>query len=158
MTIREATETDIPVMEEFVAAYQDDFWARPFPPPSIADYVREGRLLVAERDGRVVGFALLEVSSLGLNFSELTNAFTVHLLEEDEDAHRALVVAAQRRYAEIGRSHCVALAEGEHLLAFEEAGFARVKDYACWTFHRDHMSDLEEYFAKLFGARGRRRA
>ena len=61
MTIREATEADIPVMEEFVAAYQDDFWARPFPPPSIADYVREGRLLVAELDGEVVGMAKGEI-------------------------------------------------------------------------------------------------
>jgi ribosomal protein S18 acetylase RimI-like enzyme len=61
VTIREATEADIPVMEEFVAAYQDDFWARPFPPPSIADYVREGRLLVAELDGQVVGMAKGEI-------------------------------------------------------------------------------------------------
>jgi [ribosomal protein S18]-alanine N-acetyltransferase len=57
VTIREATEADILVMEEFVAAYQDEFWARPFPPPSIADYVREGHLLVAELDGQVVGMA-----------------------------------------------------------------------------------------------------
>src|SRR6266508_2683819 len=59
--IREATEADLPVMEEFVAAYQDDFWARPFPPPSIGDYVREGRLLVAELDGQVVGMAKGEI-------------------------------------------------------------------------------------------------
>jgi ribosomal protein S18 acetylase RimI-like enzyme len=61
VTIREATEADLPVMEEFVAAYQDDFWARPFPPPSIGDYVREGRLLVAELDGQVVGMAKGEI-------------------------------------------------------------------------------------------------
>src|SRR6266545_1553896 len=59
--IREATEADLPVMEEFVAAYQDDFWARTFPPPSIGDYVREGRLLVAELDGQVVGMAKGEI-------------------------------------------------------------------------------------------------
>jgi ribosomal protein S18 acetylase RimI-like enzyme len=61
VTIREATEVDIPVMEELVAAYQDDFWARPFPPPSIGNYVREGRLLVAELDGQVVGMAKGEI-------------------------------------------------------------------------------------------------
>jgi GNAT superfamily N-acetyltransferase len=48
-------------MEEFVAAYQDDFWARPFPPPSIREYLREGRLLVAELDGQVVGMAKGEI-------------------------------------------------------------------------------------------------
>jgi GNAT superfamily N-acetyltransferase len=52
---------DVPVMEELVAAYQDDFWARPFPPPAIADYVREGRLLVAELDAQVVGMAKGEI-------------------------------------------------------------------------------------------------
>jgi ribosomal-protein-alanine N-acetyltransferase len=61
VTIREATEADIPVMEQLVAAYQDDFWARPFPPPSIPDYLREGRLLVAELDGQVVGMAKGEI-------------------------------------------------------------------------------------------------
>jgi len=61
VTIRDATEADIPAMEEFVAAYQDEFWARPFPPPSIADYVREGRLLVAELNGQVVGMAKGEI-------------------------------------------------------------------------------------------------
>ena len=61
MTIREATEADLPVMEELVAAYEDDFWARPFPPPAIRDYLREGRLLVAELDGQVVGMAKGEI-------------------------------------------------------------------------------------------------
>jgi len=61
VTIREATEADLPLMEEFVAAYQDDFWARPFPPPSIREYLREGRLLVAELDGQVVGMAKGEI-------------------------------------------------------------------------------------------------
>jgi hypothetical protein len=115
---------------------------------------RRRESLVAERGGRVRGFALLEISSLGLNFSELTNAFTVHLFEPDEDAHRALALAARRRYAEVGRPHCVALAEDEALRLFEAEGFVRVKDYACWTFHREHLVALEEYFATLFGAQG----
>ena len=58
MTIREATEADIPVMEELIAAYEDESWARPYPPPPLADsYLREGRILVAERDGQVIGMA-----------------------------------------------------------------------------------------------------
>jgi ribosomal protein S18 acetylase RimI-like enzyme len=62
VTIREATEADLPVMEELLAAYQDDFWARPYPPPAIPDsYLREGRLLVAELDGQVVGMAKGEI-------------------------------------------------------------------------------------------------
>jgi ribosomal protein S18 acetylase RimI-like enzyme len=58
VTIREATEADIPAMEELVAAYQDELWAAPFPPPPLPDsYLREGRILVAELDGEVVGMA-----------------------------------------------------------------------------------------------------
>jgi len=62
VTIREATEADIPVMEELVAAYEDDFWARPHPLPALPDtYLREGRLLVAELEGQVVGMAKGEI-------------------------------------------------------------------------------------------------
>ena len=58
MTIREATEADLPGLEEFVAAYLDEFWARPYPPPSDSlDYLREGRVLVAELDGEAIGVA-----------------------------------------------------------------------------------------------------
>lgn len=58
MTIREATEADFPVLEELIAAYQDEHWARPYTPPPLADsYLREGRIAVAEADGEVVGMA-----------------------------------------------------------------------------------------------------
>jgi hypothetical protein len=111
--------------------------------------------IVAERNGRITGFALLEISSLGLNFSELTNAFTVHLLEEDPETRLALIRTAKQRYAELGRSQCIALEEGDDLSAFEAEGFTKVKDYTCWTFHRDHTEGLEEYFITLFGSRRR---
>ena len=126
------------------------------------DYARFGILrkreaIVAERHGRAVGFALLEIASLGLNFSELTNAFTVHLLGDDREAQGVLVRAAKHRYGQLGRTHCVALEEGEQLGAFESAGFKKLKDYACWTFHRTHLEAMEEYFVSLFGSRRRSR-
>jgi hypothetical protein len=111
--------------------------------------------IVAERKSRVTGFALLDVSSLGMNFSELTNAFTVRLLEEDTESQRALIVAARQRYAALNRPQCIALEEGDDLSSFNAAGFVKVKDYTCWTFHRSHMAALEEYFITLFGARRR---
>lgn len=49
-------------MEELVAGYQDELWARPFPPPPLPEsYLREGRILVAELDGQVVGMAKGEI-------------------------------------------------------------------------------------------------
>jgi len=66
VTIREATEADFPALEELIAAYQDEHWSRPFPPPPLPDsYLREGRILVAEADGEVVGMAKGELQ-LGL--------------------------------------------------------------------------------------------
>jgi ribosomal protein S18 acetylase RimI-like enzyme len=56
--VREATEADFPALRELVAAYQDELWRRPFPPPTLPDeWLTEGRVLVAERDGRVAGMA-----------------------------------------------------------------------------------------------------
>ena len=58
MTIREATDADIPALEEMIASYQDELWARPYPPPPLPDsYLREGRILVAELEGELVGMA-----------------------------------------------------------------------------------------------------
>ena len=113
---------------------------------------REG--LVAERDGKPAGFALLEFSSRGMNFSELTNSFTVHLFEPDRDTQLALIQAAKLRYAAAGYTHCVALEDGDADV-FLAAGFSTSKDYACFTFHRQHLERMEEYFVALFGARKR---
>ena len=57
MTVREATEADLPILEELVLAYLDEHWARPYPPPPPGPYVREGRVVVAEANGEVVGMA-----------------------------------------------------------------------------------------------------
>ncbi len=58
MTTREPAEADFPVLEGLVAAYLDEHWTRPFPPPPVPDsYLREGRVVVAEADGEVVGLA-----------------------------------------------------------------------------------------------------
>jgi hypothetical protein len=117
---------------------------------------RRRELLVAERDGRSTGFAILEIASLGLNFSELTNAFTVYAAEEDPETRTALALAAKECYAGLGRHQCICLEEGADLAPFEAAGFVPVKDYACWTFHRDHFAAMEEYFVTLFTARRRK--
>ncbi len=62
MIVREATEADFSVLEELIAAYLDEHWARPYPPPPVPDsYLREGRVVVAEADGEVVGMAKGEV-------------------------------------------------------------------------------------------------
>jgi ribosomal protein S18 acetylase RimI-like enzyme len=57
MTVREATEADFPILEELVLAYLDEHWARPYPAPPPGPYLQDGRIIVAEADGEVVGMA-----------------------------------------------------------------------------------------------------
>lgn len=119
-----------------------------------AGLLRRRESIIAERNGRVTGFALLEIASLGMNFSELTNSFTVHLMDDtDDETRRALAEAAKKRYAEFGRTQCIALEDGENLSAYEAAGFSKVKDYTCWTFHREHLFGMEQFFRALFARR-----
>jgi ribosomal protein S18 acetylase RimI-like enzyme len=57
MNVREATQADLPALEELVAAYLDEHWARPYPAPPPAPYLREGHIVVAEADGEIIGLA-----------------------------------------------------------------------------------------------------
>jgi ribosomal protein S18 acetylase RimI-like enzyme len=57
VTIREATEADLPILEELVAEYLDEHWARPYPAPPPGPYLEQGRIVVAEADGAIVGMA-----------------------------------------------------------------------------------------------------
>lgn len=58
MIVREATEADFPAVRDLVAAYDDEFWRRPFPPQPLPDeWLTDGRLLIGERDGKVAGVA-----------------------------------------------------------------------------------------------------
>ncbi len=119
-----------------------------------AGLLRRRESIIAERNGHVTGFALLEIASLGMNFSELTNSFTVHLMDDtDDETRRELAEAAKQRYAEYGRTQCIALEDAENLSAYEAAGFSKVKDYTCWTFHREHLFGMEQFFRALFARR-----
>ena len=57
MTIREATDADRVELEELVGAYLDEHWARPYAPPPPGPYLDDGRIVVAEDDGEIVGVA-----------------------------------------------------------------------------------------------------
>lgn len=58
MNIRPATEADHTTVRALVERYDEEFWRRPFPPVPLPDeWLREGRLVVAEDGGEVVGVA-----------------------------------------------------------------------------------------------------
>ncbi|HEV8603068.1 MAG TPA: GNAT family N-acetyltransferase [Gaiellaceae bacterium] len=73
MTIREATEADLTVLRDLVEAYRDEFWALPVPPSPLSDlWLQEGRIVVADLDGQVVGMAKGELRS---GLGEITLAY-----------------------------------------------------------------------------------
>jgi hypothetical protein len=112
---------------------------------------RRREIIVAERGSSLEGFALLEISSPGLNLSELTNHFTVHLLNGDGNTRRALIAAARDRYRQLGRSVCVSLSEGNDFQDYEAMGLHKLKEYYCWTGHRSLLRAYSDYILRLFG-------
>jgi hypothetical protein len=44
VTVREATEADLPILEELVLAYLDEHWGRLYPPPPPGPYLQTGRI------------------------------------------------------------------------------------------------------------------
>lgn len=109
---------------------------------------RRREIIVAERRGKPVGFAMLEISSLGLNFSELTNTFRVYTLDDNRATHVALAGASRERFRELGFERCVALAQDD-AEAFAMSGFEQVKEYACWTWHRSQYQAFCEHVLRL---------
>jgi hypothetical protein len=106
---------------------------------------RRREILVAERNGQTTGFALLEISSPGLNLSELTSCFRVYMTRSDPQGRRALIAAARERYAQLGRASAVALAEPHELPSYQDMGMESTKRYASWTWHRSLYRHFFEY-------------
>jgi hypothetical protein len=115
--------------------------------------VRRREVMIAELRGRPVAFALLEVSSIGLNFSEITNTFRVYAFtpdaEQADDGRRALIGYASRRYAALGRRVALALAEPGDRSLFESSGFTSTKQYACWSWHRATYRAYYEHLERV---------
>ncbi|MEZ4270902.1 MAG: hypothetical protein R3C68_05565 [Myxococcota bacterium] len=110
---------------------------------------RRREVYVATHQGRIEAFALLEVSSVGLNFSELTNTFTVHRTGQHVDAIKGLILFAKKRYGELGRPLAIALCDDSELDFFVDAGFVKTKSYACWTWHRSLYPAFGEHVIRM---------
>jgi ribosomal protein S18 acetylase RimI-like enzyme len=56
--VRDATPRDLDSIQEFLQAYVDEFWERPYPRPEpSSDYLATGKVMVAEEAGEVIGMA-----------------------------------------------------------------------------------------------------
>jgi GNAT superfamily N-acetyltransferase len=142
MNIRLATDADRPPLEELVAAYLDEYWARPYPPPPPGPYLEQGHIVVAEVDGELVGMAKGELRD-GLGHVSL-----VYLAPEargqggGEDLVREL--AAYFREQDVAHvSLNVELPNDEALAYWRRLGFT--------DYRRSLLTDLDSLEQRLAG-------
>ena len=142
MNVREATQADLPALEELVAAYLDEHWARPYPAPPAGPYLREGHIVVADADGELVGMAKGELRD-GLGHVSL-----VYLKPEargrggGNDLVRDLVA----HFRDQGVAHVslnVELPNDEALAYWRRLGFT--------DYRRSLLTDLESLERRLTG-------
>jgi ribosomal protein S18 acetylase RimI-like enzyme len=143
VNVREATQADFPALEELVAAYLDEHWARPYPAPPPGPYLREGHIVLAEADGEIVGMAKGELRD-GLGHVSL-----VYLKPEargrggGDDLVRELVA----HFEEHGLDHVslnVELPNDEALAYWRRLGFTE--------YRRSLLTDRESLERRLTGA------
>ena len=146
MNIRTATEADHDTVRALVDSYNEEFWRRPFPVFPLPDeWLREGRLLVAELEGEVVGLARGELRH-GLGRVSL------------------VYVPANRRRSGIGTALLRELIQyfHEHDVAHVSLGVDTTNDdaHAVWRhlgfveYQREMAAELGTLEARLGGGEG----
>jgi hypothetical protein len=126
---------------------------------------RHRRVLVARRGGTLAGFALLEISSPGLNLADALSAFRVTVAPHAEpgraqEVRRALIGAAVGVYAATGRKLARCLIAPEEREDYRALGVPLDADSSiCWTCHRSQFQAFAEHMRAIFeevGFRDRR--
>jgi ribosomal protein S18 acetylase RimI-like enzyme len=142
VTVREATEADLPILEELVAAYLDEHWARPYPAPPPGPYLQQGRVVVVEDGGELVGMAKGELRD-GLGHVSL-----VYLVPDarGKGGGEELVRDLVAHFREQGLEHVslnVELPNDEALAYWRRLGFT--------DYRRSLLTDLDSLEQRLAG-------
>jgi ribosomal protein S18 acetylase RimI-like enzyme len=142
VNVREAIDADRPQIEELVAAYLDEHWARPYPPPPAGPYLDVGRIVVAEEDGEIVGLAKSDERD-GLGHVSL-----VYLKPEarGKGGGNELLRELVARFRDAGFQHVslnVELPNDEALAYWRRLGFT--------DYRRSLLTDLESLEKRLEG-------
>jgi hypothetical protein len=120
-----------------------------------AEGVERRRVVIAARkQGVVVGFALAELSSVGLNLSEALSSFRMFVLPEQQprrDIHRALLDAVLPVYAAAGRAFARCLIDRGDGKEFEALGIELDRGTSvCWTSARSQLQPFAEHMRRSF--------
>jgi hypothetical protein len=124
--------------------------------------MRRRRVLLAQQRDVVLGFALVEMSSPGLNLFDSLSRFSIHMLpegqSEDAAARRALLAAIQTIYRPSGRTHVSGLLAPDEADRYRAIGLPVDAEIStCVTAHRTQLRRFFEHMERL-GVRRRRRA
>jgi hypothetical protein len=119
-------------------------------------------VLLAQHRDVVLGFAMVELSSPGLNLFDSLNRFSIHMLPEgqahDAAARRALVATIQTIYRQGGRTQVSGLLAPDEADRYRAIGLpVEAETSTCVTTHRTQLRRFFEHMERL-GVRRRRRA
>lgn len=117
--------------------------------------IRHRRVLMARRGGRAVGFALLELSSCGLNLYDALSSFRIFVLPEGESERQqvrgALLDGALPLYAQTGRRQARALINPSEANDYRALGInVDNAESLCWTCHRTQLKAFTEHLRQIF--------
>jgi hypothetical protein len=115
---------------------------------------RRRRVLIARARGTAVGFALLEVSSIGLNLLDAVSSFRIFVLPSAEamraDVRRALLNELLPIYASTGRRFARGLIAPAEVNEYAQLGIEVDQDQSlCWICHRTHLRPFAEHMERL---------
>jgi PilZ domain len=125
---------------------------------------RHRRVLAVRREARMLGYALLEISSPGLNLADALSSFRVVIFPDapaaaTQEARRALVGKAVAIYGRSGRELARCLIAPEEAAEYTALGMKLDEDTSlCWTCHRSQFQAFAEHMRVFFEelvARGR---
>jgi hypothetical protein len=118
---------------------------------------RRRQVFLVDGEHEPLAVALVERSTPGLCWPELTNSFRVMPIKPEKREHpssRAAVQALAKwcagLYRAEGRSTVVGLAPDAHVVDFEAVGFEQCARVADWTFHRSLIRPWHNVFLAVF--------
>jgi GNAT superfamily N-acetyltransferase len=141
VALRNATRQDLGSIREFLRAYVEEFWNRPFPRPQFnPDYLTNGKVIVAEEGGEVIGMAkgVLDRGCGHVSFIYVRSS------ERGRGTSRALLLALCDWFADnrvVGVTLGVDTSNPAGLAFWEHLGFRE--------FHRELTAPLETLKGRL---------
>ncbi len=116
---------------------------------------RRRRVLMAMRRNTCLGFALIEMSSAGLNLSEALSAFQIFVTDEghaqDADVRRALLHAIMPIYRNAGRAQARGFVAPKDVAVYQRMGLPiNDEQWMVWTYHRRVCPRFCDYVDRVF--------